>query len=61
MAGEAVASMRELMDRMGLSSLRAALIYQNRGSQRDKMVADAISDRVSAELADHGHATGTEL
>jgi hypothetical protein len=34
MAGEAVASMRELMDRMGLSSLRAALIYRNRGSQR---------------------------
>jgi integrase len=60
MAGEAGASLRELMDRMGHSSLRAALIYQHRSGQRDKMVADAISDRVSAELADNGHATGTE-
>jgi integrase len=35
MAGEAGASLRELMDRMGHSSLRAALIYQHRSSQRD--------------------------
>jgi len=61
MAGEAGASLRELMDRMGHSSLRAALIYQHRSSQRDKMLANAISERVSAELADNGHVTGTEL
>ena len=30
---------------MGHSSLRAALIYQHRSAQRDKMVADAISER----------------
>jgi hypothetical protein len=55
MAGEAGASLRELMDRMGHSSLRAALIYQHRSAQRDKMVADAISERVIGELADNGN------
>jgi hypothetical protein len=47
----------ELMDRMGHSSTRAALIYQHRSKQRDKRLADAISARVSAERI--GHATGT--
>jgi hypothetical protein len=36
MAGEAGASLRELMDRMGHSSLRAALIYQHRSAQRER-------------------------
>lgn len=59
MAAEAGASLRELMDRMGHSSMRAALIYQHRTAQRDKMLADAISARVSAELPGIGHVTGT--
>jgi integrase len=43
LAGEAGASLRELMDRMGHSTTRAALIYQHRTSARDKAIADAIS------------------
>jgi integrase len=39
-AGEAGANLRELMDRMGHSSTRAALIYQHRTSIRDQMIAD---------------------
>jgi hypothetical protein len=64
MAGEAGASLRELMDRMGHSSMRAALIYRHRTAQRDKLIADATSQRVDAELATAtlpiGHVTGTE-
>ena len=52
MAGEAGASLRELMDRMGHSSMRAALIYQHRTAHRDKMIAAAISERVSSELGE---------
>jgi hypothetical protein len=45
---------------MGHGSMRAALIYQHRSTQRDKMIADAISARVSAELPRIGHVTGTK-
>jgi integrase len=46
LAAEAGASQRELMDRMGHSSTKAAYIYQHRTSLRDKMLADEISRRV---------------
>jgi hypothetical protein len=49
LAGEARASLRELMDRMGHSITRAALIYQHRTSLRDRMIADEISRRAEAE------------
>jgi hypothetical protein len=49
LAGEAGESLRELMDRMGHSTTRTALIYQHRTSVRDKMIADGISRRVQAE------------
>jgi integrase len=49
LAGEVVASLRELMDRMGHSTTRAALIYQHRTSARDKKIADAISKLTRAE------------
>lgn len=54
LAGEAGASLRELMDRMGHSTTRAAYIYQHRTSARDKMIADAISERVKAERRSSG-------
>jgi len=54
LAGEAGASLRELMDRMGHSSTRAALIYQHRTSLRDKMIADEISRRADAERRQSG-------
>jgi integrase len=49
LASEAGASLRELMDRMGHSTTRAAYLYQHRTSLRDKMIADQISARVEAE------------
>jgi integrase len=54
LAGEAGASLRELMDRMGHSSTRAAYIYQHRTALRDKMIADEISRRVEAEQTRSG-------
>jgi len=53
-AGEAGAGLRELMDRMGHSSTRAALIYQHRTLLRDKMIADEISRRAEAERSRSG-------
>ena len=47
-------SLRELLDRMGHSSTRAAYIYQHRTSLRDKMIADEISRRVEAEQTRSG-------
>jgi integrase len=54
LAGEAGATLRELMDRMGHASTRAALIYQHRTTNRDKLIADEISNRVKAELKRSG-------
>lgn len=54
LAGEAGATLRELMDRMGHASTRAALIYQHRTIQRDKTIADQISKRAQAELKRSG-------
>ena len=54
LAGEAGASLRELMDRMGHSITRAALICQHRTSLRDKMIADEISRRAEAERSQSG-------
>ena len=54
LAGEAGASLRELMDRVGPSSTHAALIYQHRTSLRDKMIADEISRRAEAERSQSG-------
>jgi hypothetical protein len=42
------------MDRMGHASTRAALIYQHRTTQRDKIIAEEISNRVKAELKPSG-------
>jgi len=49
LANDEGASLRELMDRMGHSTTRAALIYQHRSKKRDQKLADAISARVKAE------------
>jgi integrase len=54
LAGEAGATLRELMDRMGHASTRAALIYQHRNAHRDKLIADEISRRARAELKRSG-------
>ena len=46
------ASLRELIDRMGHSTTRAALIFQHRTSLRDKMIADEISRRPKPSAPD---------
>jgi integrase len=53
-ADEAGGSLRELMDRMGHSTTRAALIYQHRTSLRDKVIADEIDRRAGAERSPSG-------
>ena len=40
------ASTRELMGRMGHASMRAALIYQHRTAERDRMIADALDEMI---------------
>src|ERR1700678_2974757 len=58
---EAGGSLRELMDRMGHSATRAALIYQHRTSLRDKMIADEISRRVEVERSQSGTQRAREM
>jgi integrase len=50
------ASTRELMARMGHSSMRAALIYQHATADRDRAIADALDALLTRG---NGHAAGT--
>jgi integrase len=54
LADDEGASLRQLMERMGHGTTRAALIYQHRSKRRDQKLADAISKRVQAELKPAG-------
>jgi Phage integrase family len=47
---DAGANLRELMERMGHSSSRAALIYLHSTSDRQRTLADAVADRARVEL-----------
>jgi integrase len=60
LAGAAGASLRELMERMGHSTTRAALIYQHRTSERDKLIADVMGKLAKAELRQRGRPSGTQ-
>jgi hypothetical protein len=53
------ASLRELMGRMGHSTTRAALIYQHRTAERDRLIAAVMSDIVEAELGTASKPSGT--
>jgi integrase len=46
------ATTRELMGRMGHTSVRAALIYQHRTVERDRMIADALDALIRARTGD---------
>jgi hypothetical protein len=48
MAAAAGASLRELMERMGHSSSRAALIYQHASRDGDEAIAAALGDSLAA-------------
>lgn len=47
LAAETGASTRELMHRMGHSSIRAALIYQHATSERDRAIAAGTDQRLA--------------
>ncbi len=61
LTAEAGANLRELMDRMGHSSTRAALIYLHTTTDRQRAVADALNAVAQAALRQRGSAIGTEL
>jgi len=50
LAADAGASVRELMDRMGHDSARAALIYLHGSDARQQEIADSLSRRAREEL-----------
>jgi integrase len=54
------ASLRELMGRMGHSTTRAALIYQHRTTERDRLIADGMSKLAEQELSRLTGASGTQ-
>jgi integrase len=49
LAAKTGATLRDLMDRMGQDSPRAALIYQHGSQEADRKIADAVSAAVEAE------------
>ncbi|GAA4233517.1 integrase [Streptosporangium album] len=49
-AARAGASIRELMDRMGHSSTRAAMIYQHGSHERQREVADRLDSLARGQL-----------
>ena len=52
------ATLRELMDRMGHSTARVALIYLHGSDQRQHEIAQALSDPAEAEIERRGkHST----
>jgi integrase len=54
------ANLRELMERMGHSSSRAALIYLHSTSDRQQTLANAVADRAREEL-DEANPCGTSV
>ncbi|GAA3738034.1 hypothetical protein GCM10022402_17450 [Salinactinospora qingdaonensis] len=51
-AAEAGASLRELMNRLGHSSTRAAMVYLHARDARARELADALGERAARELED---------
>jgi integrase len=51
LAAASGASTRELMHRMGHSSMRAALIYQHATSERDREIADSMEKRIKKQTS----------
>ena len=49
LAAASGASTRELMHRMGHSSMRAALIYQHATSERDREIAEGMDKRIAKQ------------
>ena len=52
LTADAGANLRELMERMGHSSSRAALIHLHSTSDRQRQLAETVALRVQSELSD---------
>ncbi|OPC81925.1 hypothetical protein B4N89_14130 [Embleya scabrispora] len=61
LAAETGATLRELMDRMGQSTSRAALIYQHARAGRDQAIADSIAKRIKKSRPQDHPQSGTDL
>ncbi len=62
LTADAGANLRELMERMGHSSTRAALIYQHSSIERQRTLANAVGEAARAALQktrQPGKASGT--
>ncbi|MEH1012548.1 site-specific integrase [Micromonospora sp. CPCC 206060] len=57
-AAETGATLRDLMDRMGHSTTRAALIYLHKTAGRDRKIADALSQLVEDSRGGTGRSDG---
>jgi integrase len=60
LTADAGASLRELMERMGHSSARAALIYLHSTSERQRKLADAVGRQARAELRKTRNPSGVD-
>ena len=61
LAADAGASLRELMDRMGHSTTRAALVYLHGSDERQQAIAEPLSKRAARELRrSKGRPSGTQ-
>jgi hypothetical protein len=60
LAATAGATQRELMDRMGHDSERAAMIYLRGSNARQHQIADTLSKLTRDELRRAGQRTGTQ-
>ncbi|MGH3183411.1 MAG: tyrosine-type recombinase/integrase [Streptosporangiaceae bacterium] len=61
LTADAGANLRELMERMGHSSTRAALIYLHSSDDRQRMLADAVGEAARAALRRAGTESDTEV
>ena len=61
LTADAGASLRELMDRMGHSSTRAALIYLHSSDERQRILANAVGQAARAALDKTGIASGKDV
>lgn len=50
LTADAGANLRELMERMGHASARAAMIYLHSTSERQQVIADIVAERARDEL-----------
>jgi integrase len=48
------ATTKETMRRLGHSTMQAAMIYQHGSDERDRVIADAMGERIAQELRDAG-------